>query len=109
MILNYPVQIDIPEFDTELMKQIEAAGEETSSSTDFVYIMIFLSIFFLISIYLLFFKPELVYKINESWKSYTLNECTDQYRFFCKLGAVVALIFAIICLVFVSNGNIPEI
>ena len=109
MILNYPVQIDVPEFYTEFMKQIEAAGEEASSSNGFIYIMIFFSIFFLVSSYLLFFKPELVYKINESWKSYTLNECTDQYRFFCKFGAVVALIFAIICLVFVSNGNIPEI
>ena len=82
MILNYPVQIDVPEFYTEFMKQIEAAGEEASSSNGFIYIMIFFSIFFLISSYLLFFKPELVYKINESWKSYTLNECTDQYRFF---------------------------
>ena len=46
MILNYPVQIDVPEFDTEFMKQIEAAGEEASSSNGFIYIMIFFSIFF---------------------------------------------------------------
>ena len=55
MILNYPVQIDVPEFYTEFMKQIEAAGEEASSSNGFIYIMIFFSIFFLVSSYLLFF------------------------------------------------------
>ena len=33
--------------------------------------------------YLLFFKYELVYKITESWKSYSSSDCSDLYKLDC--------------------------
>ncbi|WP_408605514.1 DUF6199 family natural product biosynthesis protein [Catonella morbi] len=33
---------------------------------------------------LFYYKPELIYKITQRWKSYTLDECTDEYIFFAR-------------------------
>lgn len=69
MILNYPVQIDVPEFYTEFMKQIEAAGEEASSSNGFIYIMIFFSIFFLYQAIYYFLSQNWFIKLMKAGKA----------------------------------------
>ena len=107
MILNNFVQIDMPELDSEILEQIETAGEAASPDNSFIYLMAFLCVCFFIVSYLLYFKPEWVYKITQSWKSYTLNECTDEYKFFCKINAVIALLFAIDFCISAITGNLP--
>ena len=47
-----------------------------------VEFIIYSSILALIA-YLLFFKYELVYKIIESWKSYSSSDCSDLYKLDC--------------------------
>ena len=109
MLMNYSVLIDMPELDSEIMEQIETAGEAASPDNSFIYLMAFLCVCFFIVSYLLYFKPEWVYKITQSWKSYTLNECTDEYKFFCKISAVIALLFAIDFCISAITGNLPFI
>lgn len=109
MLMNYSVQIDMPELDSEILEQIETAGEAASPDNSFIYLMAFLCVCFFIISYLLYFKPELIYKITQSWKSYTLNECTDEYKFFCKINAVIALLFAIDFCISAITGNLPFI
>ena len=109
MLMNYSVQIDMPEPDSEILEQIETAGEAASPDNSFIYLMAFLCVCFFIVSYLLYFKPEWVYKITQSWKSYTLNECTDEYKFFCKINAVIALLFAIDFCISAITGNLPFI
>ena len=67
--MNYSVQIDMPELDSEILEQIETAGEAASPDNSFIYLMAFLCVCFFIVSYLLYFKPEWVYKIAQSWKS----------------------------------------
>lgn len=107
--MNYSVQIDMPELDSEILEQIETTGEAASPDNSFIYLMAFLCVCFFIVSYLLYFKPEWVYKITQSWKSYTLNECTDEYKFFCKINAVIALLFAIDFCISAITGNLPFI
>ena len=107
--MNCSVLIDMPELDSEIMEQIETAGEAASPDNSFIYLMAFLCVCFFIVSYLLYFKPEWVYKITQSWKSYTLNECTDEYKFFCKISAVIALLFAIDFCISAITGNLPFI
>ena len=52
-----------------------------------VEFIIYSSILALIA-YLLFFKYELVYKITESWKSYSSSDCSDLYKLDCQLGSL---------------------
>ena len=107
--MNCSVLIDMPELDSEILEQIETAGEAASPDNSFIYLMAFLCVCFFIVSYLLYFKPEWVYKITQSWKSYTLNECTDEYKFFCKISAVIALLFAIDFCISAITGNLPFI
>ena len=107
--MNCSVLIDMPELDSEILEQIETAGETASPDNSFIYLMAFLCVCFFIVSYLLYFKPEWVYKITQSWKSYTLNECTDEYKFFCKISAVIALLFAIDFCISAITGNLPFI
>ena len=107
--MNYSVQIDMPELDSEIIEQIETAGEAASNDSSGIYLAVFICIFFLTLSYLLYFKYELIYKITQSWKSYTLNECTDEYKFFCKINAVIALLFAIDFCISAITGNLPFI
>ena len=107
--MNCSVLIDMPELDSEILEQIETAGEAASPDNSFIYLMTFLCVCFFIVSYLLYFKPEWVYKITQSWKSYTLNECTDEYKFFCKINAVIALLFAIDFCISAITGNLPFI
>ena len=109
MILNNSVQIDMPELDSEILEQIETASEKASSDSLFMYMSLFLCICFLVVSYLLYFKPEFVYKITESWKSYTLDECTYGYKLSCKIGAVIGLLFAIDFFISAITGNLPFI
>ena len=109
MLMNYSVQIDMPELDSEILEQIEIAGEVASNDNSGIYLAVFICIFFLTLSYLLYFKYELIYKITQSWKSYTLNECTDEYKFFCKINAVIALLFAIDFCISAITGNLPFI
>ena len=105
--MNCSVLIDMPELDSEILEQIETAGEAASPDNSFIYLMAFLCVCFFIVSYLLYFKPEWVYKITQSWKSYTLNECTDEYKFFCKINAVITLLFAIDFCISAITGNLP--
>ena len=107
--MNCSVLIDMPELDSEILEQIETAGETASPDNSFIYLMAFLCVCFFIVSYLLYFKPEWVYKITQSWISYTLNECTDEYKFFCKISAVIALLFAIDFCISAITGNLPFI
>lgn len=67
--MNYSVQIDMPELDSEILEQIETVGEAASPDNSFIYLMAFLCVCFFIVSYLLYFKPEWVYKITQSWCS----------------------------------------
>lgn len=49
--------------------------------------------------YLLFFKYELVYKITESWKSYSSSDCADLYRISCQLGGVTLFILVLLLII----------
>ena len=82
--MNYSVQIDMPELDSEILEQIETAGEAASPDNSFIYLMAFLCVCFFIVSYLLYFKYELVYEITESWKSYSSSDCSDLYRISCQ-------------------------
>ena len=51
MILNNFVQIDMPELDSEILEQIETAGEAASPDSSFIYLMAFLCVcFFILSL-----------------------------------------------------------
>ena len=93
MLMNYSVQIDMPELDSEIFEQIETAGEVASNDNSNIYLAVFICIFFLTLSYLLYFKYELIYKINESWKSYGSSDCSDLYIANCKIGAILLLFF----------------
>ena len=49
--------------------------------------------------YLLFFKYELVYKITESWKSYSSSDCSDLYRISCQFGGVTLFILVLLLII----------
>lgn len=49
--------------------------------------------------YVLFFKYELVYKITESWKSYSSSDCSDLYRISCQLGGVTLFILVLLLII----------
>ena len=66
MLMNYSVQIDMPELDSEILEQIETVSEAASNDNSNIYLAVFICIFFLILSYLLYFKYELIYKITES-------------------------------------------
>ena len=95
MLINYSVQIDMPELDSEIIEQIETAGEAASNDNSNIYLAVFICIFFLTLSYLLYFKYELIYKITESWKSYGSSDCSDLYIANCKIGAILLLFFVI--------------
>ena len=50
--MNYSVQIDMPELDSEILEQIETAGEAASPDNSFIYLMAFLCVCFFIVSYL---------------------------------------------------------
>ena len=52
--MNYSVQIDMPELDSEILEQIETAGEAASPDNSFIYLMTFLCVCFFIVSYTLF-------------------------------------------------------
>ena len=49
--------------------------------------------------YILFFKYELVYKITESWKSYSSSDCSDLYRISCQFGGVTLFILVLLLII----------
>ncbi len=63
-----------------------------------VEFIIYSSILALIA-YLLFFKYELVYKITESWKSYSSSDCSDLYRISCQFGGVTLFILVLLLII----------
>ena len=63
-----------------------------------VEFIIYSSILALIA-YLLFFKYGLVYKITESWKSYSSSDCSDLYRISCQLGGVTLFILVLLLII----------
>ena len=108
MLTNYSVSLDdfMSEPDSETMKQIIVSTEPSSNDNCYIYLSIVIVILLLILSYLLYFKYEWVYKISESWKSYTLNECTDGYRVKCRISAVITLLIALCFVLYiVSDGE----
>lgn len=63
-----------------------------------VEFIIYSSILALIA-YLLFFKYELVYKITESWKSYSSSDCSDLYKISCQLGGIITFIIDLLLII----------
>ena len=54
--------------------------------------------------YLLFFKYELVYKITESWKSYSSSDCSDLYKISCQLGGIITFIIDLLLIIsYITN------
>ena len=93
------------ELDSETIKHIAELQDSALNDKSYMYIIIFFCVIFLILSYLLYFKADFVYKISESWKSYTLDECTDEYRFLCKVSAILSLLIAIYLILFLIFGN----
>ena len=57
--------------------------------------------------YLLFFKYELVYKITESWKSYSSSDCSDLYKISCQLGGIITFIIDLLLIIsYITNINL---
>ena len=57
--------------------------------------------------YLLFFKYELVYKITESWKSYSSSDCSDLYKLDCQLAGIIAFIIDLLLIIsYITNINL---
>ena len=96
MLINYSV---MPELDSEILEQIETAGEAASNDNSNIYLAVFICIFFLTLSYLLYFKYELIYKITESWKSYSSSDCSDLYRISCQFGGVTLFIFVLLLII----------
>lgn len=63
-----------------------------------VEFIIYSSILALIA-YLLFFKYELVYKITESWKSYSSSDCSDLYKLDCQLAGIITFIIDLLLII----------
>ena len=99
MLMNYSVQIDMPELDSEILEQIETASEAASNDNSNIYLAVFICIFFLTLSYLLYFKYELIYKITESWKSYSSSDCSDLYRISCQFGGVTLFILVLLLII----------
>ena len=99
MLMNYSVQIDMPELDSEILEQIETASEAASNDNSNIYLAVFICIFFLTLSYLLYFKYELIYKITESWKSYGSSDCSDLYRISCQFGGVTLFILVLLLII----------
>ena len=97
--MNYSVLIDMPELDSEILEQIETAGETASNDSSNIYLFVFLCICLLIISYLLYFKYELVYEITESWKSYSSSDCSDLYRINCQIGGVTSFILVLLLII----------
>ena len=71
-----------------------------------VEFIIYCSILALIA-YLLFFKYELVYKITESWKSYSSSDCSDLYKISCQLGGIITFIIDLLLIIsYITNINL---
>ena len=71
-----------------------------------VEFIIYCSILALIA-YLLFFKYELVYKITESWKSYSSSDCSDLYKISCQIGGIITFIIDLLLIIsYISNINL---
>ena len=49
---------------------------------------------------LLFFKPEWVYELTESWKSYTMGDPSDLYLLLTKFGGVLAALAGVLIIIF---------
>lgn len=49
--------------------------------------------------YVLFFKYELVYKITESWKSYSSSDCSDLYKLDCQLAGIITFIIDLLLII----------
>ena len=107
MLMNYSVQIDMPELDSEILEQIETASEAASNDNSNIYLAVFICIFFLTLSYLLYFKYELIYKITESWKSYSSSDCSDLYKLDCQLGGIIAFIIDLLLIIsYITNINL---
>ena len=96
MLMNYSV---MPELDSEILEQIETAGEAASNDSSNIYLFVFLCICLLIISYLLYFKYELVYEITESCKSYSSSDCSYLYRISCKIGGVTSFILVLLLII----------
>lgn len=107
MILNNSVQIEMPELDSEILDQIETAGEAASNDSSNIYLFVFLCVCLLIISYLLYFKYELVYKITESWKSYGSSDCSDLYKINCQLGGIITFIIDLLLIIsYITDINL---
>ena len=107
MLMNYSVQIDMPELDSEILEQIETASEAASNDNSNIYLAVFICIFFLTLSYLLYFKYELIYKITESWKSYSSSDCSDLYKISCQLGGIITFIIDLLLIIsYITNINL---
>ena len=107
MLMNYSVQIDMPELDSEIIEQIETAGEAASNDNSNIYLAVFICIFFLTLSYLLYFKYELIYKITESWKSYSSSDCSDLYKLDCQLAGIITFIIDLLLIIsYITNINL---
>ena len=107
MLMNYSVQIDMSEFDSEILEQIETASEAASNDNSNIYLVVFICIFFLTLSYLLYFKYELIYKITESWKSYSSSDCSDLYKISCQLGGIITFIIDLLLIIsYITNINL---
>ena len=106
MLMNYSV---MPELNYEILEQIETASEAASNDNSGSYMfefIIYCSILALIA-YVLFFKYELVYKITESWKSYSSSDCSDLYKIYCQFGGIITFIIDLLLIIsYISNINL---
>ena len=98
MLLNNSISFDVSDIDPETMKEIVELEDTAPQNIDYTSIIVFCCCL-LLAAYLLYFKYELVYKITESWKSYSSSDCSDLYIFNCKSGAIVLLVIAIYFLI----------
>ena len=49
----------------------------------------------------MFFRPDLVWKLTERWKSYRANEPSDFYLLCTKIGGVIVMLIGI-AIIFLS-------
>ena len=104
MLMNYSV---MPELNSEILEQIETASEAASNDNSNIYLAVFICIFFLTLSYLLYFKYELIYKITESWKSYSSSDCSDLYKIYCQFGGIITFIIDLLLIIsYISNINL---
>ena len=49
----------------------------------------------------------LVYKITESWKSYSSSDCSDLYKLDCQLAGIITFIIDLLLIIsYITNINL---